>query len=414
MEDKSYDIAIIGGGIVGCALARELGKRFDKILLLEKEQSVGFHTSGRNSGVVHSGFNTQPGTLKAKLCVEGSKEIRHYCRELQIQCEQVGTYVAAVEEAQIPMLYELKSRGEKNGVLDLEILPIERVREQEPNAKGIAALFAPTGAIVDSFALTRSLAEGAKQLGVTLKLGEKVRGIEEREEGVYIKTLNGSFFAELVINCAGLYADRLAHMMGIGKDYVIAPFRGEYFVVNRPGPPLIRSMIYPVPNPVVPFLGVHLTRTISGAVLIGPNAVPAFGREAYGRTMFNIKDLVEIACHKGVWSALTRNRALIKIAWNELRHSCSRRHFLKEASKLVSGIRPQDLRLGTSVGIRPQLIKSDGHLVEDLVIETTPRSIHLLNVVSPGMTSALAFADWLNRHIDNNLTWTGPTAVTAN
>ncbi len=166
-------------------------------------------------------------------------------------------------------------------------------------------------------------------------------------------------------------------------------------------------MIYPIPNPVVPFLGVHLTRTISGSVLIGPNAVPAFGREAYGRTMFNIKDLVEIARHKGVWNALTRNRALVKIAWNELRHSCSRRHFLKEASKLVSGIRLQDLRLGTSVGIRPQLIKSDGRLVEDLIVETTPRSIHILNVVSPGMTSALAFARWLCDGIGDNLRWIG-------
>ncbi len=407
MDDRSYSIALIGGGIVGCALAKELGKRFAKVLLIEKETSVGLHTSGRNSGVVHSGFNTQPGTLKAKLCVEGSRKIREFCEERKIACEQVGTYVAAVEEAQIPILHELKSRGEKNGVPDLEILPIERVRKQEPNAKGIAALFAPTGAIVDSFALTRGLADNAKQAGVTLKLGEKVRGIEERQEGVYIKTSNGSFSAELVINCAGLKPDRLAHMMGIGKDYVIAPFRGEYFVLNGPGPPLIKSMIYPTPNPVVPFLGVHLTRTISGSVLIGPNAVPAFGREAYGRTMFNIKDLVEIACHKGFWNALMHNRALIKIAFNELRNSHSKRHFFLEASKLVTGLRIQDLAMGSRVGIRPQLIRSDGHLVEDLVIETTPRSVHILNVVSPGMTSALAFAKMISNRIDKNLRWIG-------
>lgn len=177
MDDRSYSIAIIGGGIVGCALARQLGRRFPKILLHEKEATVGFHTSGRNSGVVHSGFNPKPGTLKARLTVEGTEEIREYCKEKKVPREQVGTYVAAVEEAQIPILYELKSRGEKNGVPDLEILPIERVRKQEPNAKGIAALFAPTGAIVDSSALTRSLAEGAKQLGVSLKLGKEVRGI---------------------------------------------------------------------------------------------------------------------------------------------------------------------------------------------------------------------------------------------
>lgn len=203
-------------------------------------------------------------------------------------------------------------------------------------------------------------------------------------------------------------------MMGVGLEYVVAPFRGECFVVNRPGPPIVRSMVYPLPNPIVPFLGVHLTRTIEGSVLIGPNAVPAFGREAYGRMDFNIRDLGQILRHRGFWNALLRNRALVHIALNELRHSCSRRHFLEEAGRLVSGIRLKDLQLGSRVGIRPQLIKSDGHLVEDLVIEATPRSVHVLNVVSPGMTSSLAFANWLNNHIDNNLTWTGPTATMMN
>ncbi|MDA2909510.1 L-2-hydroxyglutarate oxidase [Nitrospiraceae bacterium AH_259_D15_M11_P09] len=405
---SSYDVAIIGGGIIGCALANELGKRFSKVVLIEKEASVGLHTSGRNSGVVHSGFNTQPGTLKAKLCVEGSRKIREFCKQRKIACEQVGTYVAAVEEAQIPILYELKSRGEKNSVPDLEILPIERVREQEPNAKGIAALFAPTGAIVDCFALTRSLADGAKQLGVTLKLGEEVGGIEEREEGVYIQTRNGNFAVDLVINCAGLHADRLAHMMGLGRDYVMAPFRGEYFEINRAGQPIINSMIYPVPNPVVPFLGIHLTRTVRGSVLIGPNAVPAFGREAYGLLAFNFRDLAEMLRHRGLWNALRRNRALVNVAWREFRHSCSKRHFFREASCLVTGLSLKDLTLGTRVGIRPQLIRSDGHLVEDLVVETTPRSIHILNVVSPGMTSALAFAKWLVGGIDDNLQWLSP------
>lgn len=201
--------------------------------------------------------------------------------------------------------------------------------------------------------------------------------------------------------------------MGLGKEYVMAPFRGEYFEINRAGPPIINSMIYPVPNPVVPFLGIHLTRTVRGSVLIGPNAVPAFGREAYRRTGFNVRDLLEIFRHKGVWRAFIRNRALSRIAWNELRHSCSRRRFLEEASKLVSGIRLEDLRLGTSVGIRPQLIKSDGHLVEDLVIETTPRSVHVLNVVSPGMTCAMAFGKWLTSLIKDDLTWLGPPVLGA-
>jgi len=409
---NSFDIAIIGAGIIGCALARELGKRFGKVLLLEKENTVGFHTSGRNSGVVHSGFNPKPGTLKASLCVEGSKEIRQYCREREIPCEQVGTFVVAVEESQLPVLYDLKSRGEKNGVPGLEIFTLERVREHEPNAKGIAALFSPTGAIVDSQALTRMLAYDAQQAGVAMTLGQQVMRVEETRDAVLLSTERGQYEAQLVVNCAGLHADRLAHMMGVGGDYTVVPFRGEYFVMDCSGPPIIRSMVYPVPNPVVPFLGVHLTKTVAGTVLIGPNAVPAFGREAYRRLAVNFRDLAEIVRHKGTWNALVRNRALMMVAWNELRHSVSRRYFLREASRLVTGLRLCDLKLGKRAGIRPQLIKANGQLVEDLVVETTPRSIHVLNVVSPGMTSAIPFAKWLSAKIGPDLQWNGTPGET--
>ncbi len=409
MDGKCYDIAIIGAGVVGCALAGELARRFGGVLLLDKEGSVGFHTSGRNSGVIHSGFNPTPGTLKARLCVEGSRLTRQYCKEQEIPCEQVGTYVVAVEETQVPRLYELKSQGEKNGVPGLEILPIKQMREHEPNVKGIAALFSPTGAIVDSQALTRNLAREAERSGATVRLGQEVTHIEERRDVVEVVTTGSKYLANTVINCAGLHADRLAHMMGLGKEYIIAPFRGEYFEVTRPGPPIINSMVYPVPNPVVPFLGVHLTRTVSGTVLIGPNAVPALGREAYRWCEFSLKDTVEIGRHRAVWKALVKNLALVKIAFNELRHSCSRQHFLREASRLVDGLGPQDLRLGSRVGIRPQLLRSDGFLVEDLVVETSPRSIHILNVVSPGMTSSMAFARWLSNRISDNLEWVSDT-----
>jgi len=411
MTTNTYSIAIIGGGIVGCALARELGKRFSNVLLLEKESAVGCHTSGRNSGVIHSGFNPKPGTLKAELCVDGSKDLRRFCKERRVPCEEVGTVVVALEEAHVPMLYELKARGEKNGVPGLEILSEKVLSEHEPNAKGIAALFSPTGAIVDSQTLTRAIAHDAQESGVNIAVGQEAKRIVEQSGAVQVSTEKDTYTAQLVVNCAGLHADRLAHMMGVGKEYVIAPFRGEYFVVNRPGQPVIRSMVYPIPNPLVPFLGVHLTRTVSGSVLVGPNAVPAFGREAYARAAINVRDVAEIVRHRGVWSALLRNKALVKIAWNELRHSCSKRHFLREANKLVSGLQLQDLTLGTRVGIRPQLIRSDGHLVEDLVVEATPRTIHVLNVVSPGMTCSLAFAKWLSNRIDDKLTWVADSGM---
>jgi len=204
-------------------------------------------------------------------------------------------------------------------------------------------------------------------------------------------------------------------MMGVGREFTIAPFRGEYFVVRRSGPPLIRSMVYPVPHPLVPFLGVHLTRTIDGSVLIGPNAVPAFGREAYKRGQVHLLDLAEMVSHKGVWNALLRNRALTKVAWNELRNSCSQRHFWQEASRLVTGLKVEDLALGSRVGIRPQLIRLNGQLLDDLVIESTARSIHILNVVSPGMTSAIAFAKWFSSRLGDELQWKGlvPDAIPA-
>ena len=413
MKTGAYNIVIIGGGIIGCALAREFASRFSKVLLLEKESSVAYHTSGRNSGVVHSGFNAKPGTLKAHLCVEGSKLIRRYCQERRIPCEQVGTYVMAAEESQLAILSELKNRGEKNGVPGIEILPMEQVHAREPNVKGIAAMYSPTGAIVDSQALTRALAEDAAKLGVTVVLGQEVTHIHEQTDSARVMTGQDAFSAQLVVNCAGLHADRLAHLMGVGKEYVIAPFRGEYFVVRRSGPPLIRSMVYPVPHPLVPFLGVHLTKTIDGSVLIGPNAVPAFGREAYKWGQVHLRDLAEMVSHKGVWNALLRNRALTKVAWNELRNSCSQRHFWQEASRLVTGLKLEDLALGSRVGIRPQLIRSNGQLLDDLVVEATNRSLHILNVVSPGMTSALAFARWFSGGLDDNLQWTRRTGEAA-
>src|SRR2546427_535879 len=211
-----YDVVIIGAGVVGCALAREFAGCLGRVLLLDKEEAVGLHTSGRNSGVVHSGFNPKPGTLKAALCVEGSRLIRQYCKERGVPCEQVGTYVVAFDEANVPVLEELKRRGEKNGVPAIEILTAERVRAREPNVKGVAAMYSPTGAIVDSQALTRALADDAVKLGVTLALGQEVMRIAETSDVAEITTRWGAYRARVVINCAGLHADRLAHMMGVG------------------------------------------------------------------------------------------------------------------------------------------------------------------------------------------------------
>ncbi|MBI1870570.1 MAG: L-2-hydroxyglutarate oxidase [Chlamydiae bacterium] len=406
--NRLYDILIVGGGIVGCSLAKELGRRFDRVLVLEKENGVAFHTSGRNSGVIHSGFNQKPGTLKAQLCVDGNRQTRAYCKERQIPCEEVGTYVVATREEELPSLHQLKAKGDKNGVPGIEILSIEEVRRREPNVKGLAALFSPTGAIVDSVKFAQALRDDAERLGVGFGFGEEVMHIKERKDEVKVSTNRWTYQAQLLINCAGLHADRLAHLMKVGREYMINPFRGEYFVVGGKSVSIINSMIYPVPNPEFPFLGVHLTKTIAGSILIGPNAVPAFGREAYSKWSFNLKDFSQMIFHRGLWKALRTNRLLREVAWSELKNSCSKKHFLKEASRLVDGLRLEDLTLAKRVGIRAQLIRSDGQFQDDLVVETTRRSIHLLNVVSPGMTSALPFAQWLSKGIADGLYWRYP------
>ncbi|OGR89185.1 MAG: hypothetical protein A2992_10015 [Elusimicrobia bacterium RIFCSPLOWO2_01_FULL_59_12] len=406
MGANDFNLVIIGGGVIGCALARELASRFQRILLLEKESSVGQHASGRNSGVVHSGFNATPGTLKARLCVEGNKSLREYCRTRGVPCEDVGTWVVAPEARDLPKLVSLKERGQRNGVPGLEILSGSDLRQREPNARGEGALYSPTGAIVDSQALTLALANEARDEKVTLVLADEALQLTECAESIRITTRRGTYTAQLLINCAGLHSDRIAHAMGVGRDYIVAPFRGEYFSVKSSGKPLINSMLYDIPNPQFPFLGIHVTRTISGSVLLGPNAVPAFGREAYSPRQVNLKDVLELLRHRGFWNALLHNRELFKLGWRELRNSYSKRHFLLQASRLVNGLTLDSLTADTRVGIRPQLIRSDGRLVDDLVIETTPRSVHILNVVSPGMTSALAFARWISEHITDQLAWT--------
>ncbi len=403
--NRQYNIVIIGGGIVGCSLARELGKRFKKIVLLEKEHVVAFHTSGRNSGVFHSGFNQKSGTLKAKFCVEGNRLARNYCNERGIPCHKVGTYVVATEEEQVPRLDDIKKRAQANGVSDVEIVNHSELKKREPQVHGVAAFFSPTGAIVDSIRFTQSVAEEARQTGVDIVLSQEVKHIEEKKEAVYVQTQNNCYISEFVINCAGLHADRIAHQMGVGLEFSITPFRGEYFETNASATRLVRGMIYAIPHPDFPFLGVHVTPTVHNTMILGPNAVLAMGREAYGRWSFNLSDMFSMLCHGGFLKALLKNSPLRQVAWQELKNSCSKTHFLKEAGSLVNGLKMEDFKLSKRVGIRAQLIHKNGEFVDDLVIEKTERSIHLLNVVSPGMTSALPFAKWLSERIADDFSW---------
>lgn len=388
---QGYSVAIIGGGVVGCALAIALASRFKRIVVLEKEAAPGLHASGRNSGVVHSGFNPKPGTLKARLCVEGNRRLAEYAQTNGVPFRRVGTFVVARNETEAKVVEALCRNGEANGVPGIEIISGEALRRYEPNALGAVALHAPTGGIIDSAALVRSLAISAQKTGVEFLFDHRVTGVEERTSHVELSVGGKKVPTEFLINCAGLYADKLAHMMGAGRSYAIIPFRGEYYAITPNGHPLIRSMVYPAPDLAFPFLGVHLTATVGGMVLIGPNAVPAFGREAYSRLSFNIREMAEQFLWKGTRQLLKDSHVRRTAIW-EIRRSFSKKIFAAEASEVVRGVRPESLR-SYRAGIRAQLVSESGQLIEDLLVERTPRSLHLLNVVSPGMTCAIPFAE---------------------
>ncbi len=377
--------------MIGCALAVVLASQYRRIAVIEKEATPGLHASGRNSGVVHAGFNPKPGTLKAALCVEGNRRLAEYAQANDVPFRRVGTFVVARNETEAGVIETLRRNGEANGVPGIEIISGEALRRYEPNALGEAALHAPTGGIIDSSALVRSLAGSAQKAGVQFLFRHRVIGVQETADHVELQAGGERVVAEFMVNCAGLYADKLAHMMGVGSPYAIIPFRGEYYAIHSDGPPLIRSMVYPAPDLAFPFLGVHLTATVGGRVLIGPNAVPAFGREAYSRLSFNVREMAEQFLWKGTRQLLKDPHVRRTAVW-ELKRSFSKRIFAAEASEVVRGVRPESLR-SYRAGIRAQLVSESGQLIEDMLLERTPRSLHLLNVVSPGMTCSIPFAE---------------------
>lgn len=388
------EIVIVGGGVLGCSIARQLASSAPLVglALLEKEGQVGLHASSRNSGVIHSGFNLKPGTLKASFCVEGSRRLREYCATHGIPMQQVGTLVVATDEEDHPVLRELEGRGQANKVPGVRIIEGHELRNLEPYVGGLEALYSPTGSILDSQAYVRTLAEEARRRGVQIFLGVKVTGVKENG-CVEVTTSAGRLRAGLLINCAGLYADKVGHMVGAGLRYAIIPFRGEYYELLPHRTHLVRSMIYPVPNLEFPFLGIHFTKRVGGGVIVGPNAVLAPGREAYDNRQLNAQEVFEALTWTGFLRALTEPRFL-EVAIHEATTSMSKKKFVNTAKRLLPCLRPEDLVPGMA-GIRAQLVERNGRLVDDFVVEFTDRTVHILNAVSPGLTSSLSFADYV-------------------
>jgi L-2-hydroxyglutarate oxidase len=379
---------VIGGGIVGLASALKLAVRFPgcHIVLLEKEGDVGRHQSGNNSGVLHAGLYYKPGSLKARLAVAGIREMTAFCRDNGIAHEICGKLVVAVDESELGRLNHLHERGRQNGLQGLRMLNAAQMREIEPHAGGIAALHVPQEGIVDYTAVCRVMARKIEEGGGRVVTRARVIGMREQSGGWIVQTTAGDWEADYVVNCAGLYSDRVAQLAGEKREVRIVPFRGEYFKIKPERQFLVRNLIYPVPDPQFPFLGVHFTRLIEGGVEAGPNAVLAFAREGYRKTDFNPLDLYDALSFCGLWKFLNQHRAM---SWAEMKRSFSPRLFCQALQRLVPEIRLEDLQPG-GAGVRAQAMSPQGELVHDFSLVRRPRALHVLNAPSPAATAALA------------------------
>lgn len=399
---KASDFMIVGGGIVGLGTALELHRLAPKasITLLEKEALVGRHQSTHNSGVLHCGLYYKPGSLKAKLAVSGIRRMTEFCRAHSIPHEICGKVVVAVDEPEVGRLKSLHERGTANGLRDLRWLSGEELREIEPNAAGLAALRVPEEGIVDYDAVCRAMQRDLEAGGVEVKTGTKVERLA-REGGVWrASTPAGEFHARFIVNCAGLHCDRVAALAGMKRETRIVPFRGEYYQLRPEATHLVKHLIYPVPDPAFPFLGVHFTRMIQGGVEAGPNAVLAFAREGYTKWKIRPGDLADAVFFSGLWKFLNRHRSM---AWEEIQRSFSKRLFCESLQRLVPAVQEADLAPG-GAGVRAQAMTSDGTLVQDFQFLDGQDSLHVLNAPSPGATSSLAIGE----HIAQRVLSSGP------
>lgn len=381
------DYLVIGGGIVGLATALKLAETFvdTTIRVLEKESVLARHQTGNNSGVVHAGVYYEPGSLKAEFCRTGGALIEAFCQTYQIPFERCGKLIVATNEVEVERLSALRTRCEANG-LSPRWLSASECQELEPNIEGLAALHVRESAITDYPAIASKIAELLVSKGHHIELETKVVDIHEASGEVMIKTDAGDYVCEHLIVCAGLMADRLADMCGIDLDFRIVPFRGEYFDLSPEKNHLVKNMIYPVPDPSMPFLGIHLTPTISGRVTVGPNAVLALKREGYKWSDINVRDLAEMVIFSGFWKVIKRNW---RFAIVEFRNSLSKSRYLDECRKYCPSLELKDLGARSS-GVRAQAILHDGTLVHDFLLRRTARTLHVCNAPSPAATSCFA------------------------
>jgi (S)-2-hydroxyglutarate dehydrogenase len=384
------DLAVVGAGIVGLAVARELALRHPRlhVCVLEAEDRPAAHQTSHNSGVLHAGIYYAPGTLKAQLCVEGGRELMAYCIERGLPHRSCGKLIVAATVAELGRLDELERRGRANGVTGLKRLGADGLRGVEPHARGLAALHCSQTAIVDFEAVARSFAQDLRAAGGSLATGCAVQRLDASPGGLRVIHRNGVLEAGHAVVCAGAWADRIAVASGASPDPRIVPFRGSYLRLVPERSQLVRALVYPVPDPALPFLGVHLTRTLSGDVLIGPTALLAGARDAYGLTRIRAADVAATLAWPGTWRLFRR---WWRTGIVELRHAASRTALMRDAARLVPGLGADDAEPAFA-GVRAQALGRDGRLLQDFAFSATPRALHVRNAPSPAATSSLAIA----------------------
>jgi L-2-hydroxyglutarate oxidase len=381
-----YDFAIVGGGIVGLSTGMALYKRFPnaKVVVIEKENAVAEHQTGHNSGVIHSGIYYKPGSFKARFARQGSKSMTEFCQTHGIEHDICGKVIVATKQEQLPLLDNLYTRGLENELL-IQKISAEELKEIEPHVKGLGAIRVPMAGIVNYRQVSEKFAAIIREHGGEIQLGTKVKKIHEETDGVTIETSRGTLKARLVINCAGLHSDRVAAAAGYKTDMKIVPFRGEYFKLKPEKRYLVKHLIYPVPNPKFPFLGVHFTRMIGGEVDAGPNAVLSFKREGYKKTDFNAKDLTEVLSYGGFWKLASK---FMKEGLDEYVRSFSKAHFTKSLQELIPEIQENDL-IPAPAGVRAQALRDDGNMVDDFHIIMGKKTVHVCNAPSPAATASI-------------------------
>lgn len=385
------DVIIVGGGIVGLATALKILEQTPslKVLLIEKEKELSKHQTGNNSGVIHSGLYYKPGSLKAKNCIHGYDLLVNFCREHDIPFELCGKIVVATEEKELPLLQNLYERGQQNGLTGLRMLTGEGLREYEPHVRGRAGFFVPQTGIVDYRVVAEKYGEQIRNLGGEILLGEKVLKVIPARDGITVETTVAAHRAKILINCAGLYSDKVAKLASKGIDVTIIPFRGEYFKLKREREGLVKNLIYPVPDPNFPFLGVHFTRMMRGGVEAGPNAVLAFSREGYRKSDINIAELTETLRWPGFQKVAAK---YWKTGLGEIYRSFSKSAFTRALQKLIPEIRESDLVEG-GAGVRAQACDRTGGLVDDFLIYEEEKVVSVCNAPSPAATSSLSIGE---------------------